>query len=123
MSYVIFIGMEIKTLEGPSRFLEIMGDSPRNRILDFLLGEINYDFTLKEIATKSRVGYATIKRIWHNFVKAKLVKPTRRVGKAVFYTYNKENSNGKALRKFYLEIIFSEAEKEAKISKDISVYR
>lgn len=31
--------MEIKSLEGPSRFLEVMGDSPRNRILDFLLGE------------------------------------------------------------------------------------
>ncbi len=113
--------MEIKSLEGPSKFLEVLGDSPKNRILDFLLGETNYDFTLKEIAIKSKVGYATIKRIWNNFVKANLVKPTRRIGKAVFYTYNKESSNGKALRKFYLEIIFSKVEKEAKISQKISV--
>jgi len=110
--------MEIKSLDGPSRFLEILGDSPRNRILDFLLGEINYDFTLKEIAIKSNVGYATIKRIWINFVEADLVKPTRKIGKAVFYTYNKESNSGKALRKFYLEVIFNEVEKEV-LQKEI----
>ena len=113
--------MEIKSLEGNSRFLEVLGDNPRNRILDFLLGEITYDFTLKEIATKSKVGYATIKRIWNHFVKSELVKPTRRVGKAVFFTYNNESDSGKALRKFYLEIIFNEIEKEAKVRKKISV--
>lgn len=113
--------MEIKSLEGPSRFLEVLGDSPRNKILDFLLGEINYDFTLKEIAIKSKVGYATIKRIWNNFIKSNLVKVTRRIGKAVFYTYNKESYNGKTLRKFYLEILFNEVEKEIKIPQKISV--
>ena len=107
--------MEIKDLEGPSKFLDVIGDSPRNRILDFLLGEVNYDFTLKEIAQKSRVGYATIKRIWSAFVKSGLVKETRRVGKAVFYTYNKESNVGKSMRKFYLEVIVSEAEKEVEI--------
>ena len=104
--------MEIKSLDGPSKFLEIMGNSPRNRILDFLLGEISYDFTLKEIAEKSNVGYATIKRIWKDFIKSDLVKSTRKVGKAIFYTYNKESENGKILRKFYLEIVFNEVEKE-----------
>lgn len=104
--------MEITTLDGPSKFLEVLGDSPRDRILDFLLGEINYDFTLKEIAKKSNVGYATIKRIWYHFIGAELVKETRKVGKAIFYTYNTESQEGKALRKFYLEIIFNEVEKE-----------
>jgi len=113
--------MEVKSLDGPSKFLEVLGDSPRNRILDFLLGEINYDFTLKEIAIKSKVGYATIKRIWFNFVGAELVKATRRVGKAVFYTYDKDSRNGMALRKFYLDIVFNEAEKEARISQEISI--
>lgn len=107
--------MEIKTLEGPSVFLQVMGESPKNRILDFMLGEIDYDFTLKEIALRSKVGYATIKRIWPDFIKATLVKPTRRIGKAIFYTYNQESHIGKALRNFYLNIIFKEVEKEAKI--------
>lgn len=107
--------MEIKSLEGSSTFLLVMGDSPKNRILDFLLGEVNYDFTLKEIAIKSKVGYATIKRIWPSFIKATLVKPTRRIGKAIFYKYNQESEIGKSLRKFYLDIIFKAIEKEVKI--------
>jgi len=113
--------MEIKTLEGPSAFLHVLGDSPRNRILDFLLGETEHDFTLKEIAVKGRVGYATIKRIWENFIESDLVKATRRVGKAVFYKYNKESISGKALRRFYLEILFTEAEKEAKSEQKVTV--
>ncbi len=112
--------MEIKSLEGPSKFLDVVGDSPRNRILDFLLGEISYDFTLKEIAQKSNVGYATIKRIWHEFVKSHLVKETRRVGKAIFYTYNKDSHVGKAMRTFYLDVIINEVEKEANIAEEIS---
>jgi len=106
--------MKIKTLEGPSKFLKVIGNSPRNRILDFLLGETNHDFTLKEIAEKSRVGYATIKRIWKEFIKADLVKETRRIGKAILYTYNAKSKNGKAMRKFYLEILFKEVKKEIK---------
>ncbi|MBN1377076.1 hypothetical protein JW949_01940 [Candidatus Woesearchaeota archaeon] len=115
--------MEIETLEGPSEFLKIMGDYPRNRILDFLLGNTNYDFTLKEIAKKSKVGYATIKRIWHHFIKTELVKPTRKVGKAVFYKYNNYGGNGKKLRKFYLEIIFNEVEKEVMNEKELMIIR
>ncbi len=111
--------MEITNLEGSSRFLEVIGDSPRNKILDFLLGELNYDFTLKEIAQKSRVGYATIKRIWKDFAKSGLVKETRRVGKAIFYTYNKDSHVGKAMRTFYLDVIMNEVEKEANITEEI----
>ncbi len=111
--------MEITNLDGPSKFLDIIGDSPRNRILDFLLGEISYDFTLKEIAQKSKVGYATIKRIWGDFVKSNLVRETRRVGKAIFYTYNNESHVGKAMRKFYLDVIVGEVEKEVNITEEI----
>ena len=104
--------MEVKSLHGPSVFLEVMGDSPRNRILDFLLGEVGYDFTLKEIAKRSNVGYATIKRIWNHFVAAKLVKETRRIGKAVLYTYNIDSFNGKTLRKFYLNLLIEHVEEK-----------
>jgi hypothetical protein len=107
-----YVDMEVQTLHGPSAFLEVMGSSPRNRILDFLLGEIGYDFTLKEIAERSHVGYATIKRIWNHFVSAKLVCGTRRIGKAVLYTYNVHSHNGKSLRRFYLDILCDVLEEE-----------
>jgi len=104
--------MEIKSLDGPSSFVDVMGASPFVRILDFLLGEVGYDFTLKEIAQKSGVGYATVKRIWERFVIHKLVRATRKVSKATFYTYDEKSATGRALRQFYLDVVFAEAEKE-----------
>ncbi len=105
--------MEIRSLDGPSIFLEILGDSPRNKIIDFLVGSIGMDYTLKEIAQGAGVGYATIKRIWPNFIKYNLVKSTRKVGKAVFYTYNTKSHIGKLLNNFHVEVIYSNIEKEA----------
>lgn len=104
--------MEIKDLHGSS-FFDVMGDTPRNRILDFLISEAGFDYTLKEIAKNSRVGYATIKRIWHNFVELGLVKQTRKVGKAIFYKYDNATHYGKLFKQFYLDVIFAEANKEA----------
>ena len=97
--------MELKNLD-KSTFLEVMGNNPRNKILDFLISENGYDYTLKEIAENSKVGYATIKRIWKHFVSNKLVKETRRVGKAVFYKYDDKSELGKKIKKFYLDVLF-----------------
>ncbi len=97
--------MELKNLD-KSTFLAIMGANPRNRILDFLISENGYDYTLKEIAENSKVGYATIKRIWKHFVSNDLVRETRRVGKAVFYKYDDKSELGKKIKKFYLDILF-----------------
>ncbi|MBL7100914.1 MAG: helix-turn-helix transcriptional regulator [Nanoarchaeota archaeon] len=101
--------MEIKNLN-KSTFLDVMGDTPRNRILDFLISENGFDYTLKEIAENSKVGYATIKRIWNQFVKNNLVKETRRVGKAVFYKYDDKTNLGKKIKAFYLDILFASLE-------------
>lgn len=101
--------MELKNLD-KSTFLAIMGDNPRNRILDFLISENGYDYTLKEIAENSKVGYATIKRIWEHFVNNDLVRETRRVGKAVFYKYDDKSELGKKIKKFYLDILFAALE-------------
>lgn len=109
--------MELKSTD-KSTFLEVMGDNPRNRILDFLISENGYDYTLKEIAENSKVGYATIKRIWKHFVVNGLVRETRRVGKAVFYKYDDQNELGKKIKKFYLDILFAALEpSERKVAK------
>ena len=77
----------------------------------------------KEIAKNSRVGYATIKRIWQPFVELGLVKQTRKVGKAIFYKYDNTTHYGRLFEKFYLDIIFTEANKEAQkylVEKQVS---
>jgi hypothetical protein len=107
--------MEIKNLNN-STFLDVMGDNPRNRILDFLISENGFDYTLKEIAEQSMVGYATIKRIWNHFVKNNLVRETRKIGKAVFYKYDDKSEMGKRIKEFYLDVLFAGVEPEKKLA-------
>lgn len=116
--------MELKNLN-KSTFLEVMGDNPRNRILDFLISENGFDYTLKEIAENSKVGYATIKRIWKQFVNNDLVKETRRIGKAIFYKYNDKSKLGKKIKIFYLDILFTalEPDKRKAVKKELETER
>ena len=74
-----------------SLFLKLMGDNPRNRILDFFIVSTDWDYSLKEIAKNSKVGYSTVKLIMPDFVKAKWIVPRRKISKIKLYHLNKKN--------------------------------
>ncbi len=44
-------------------FLEVMGNSPRNRILDFLIENRRTSWQYKEIIKSQEIGYSTLKKI------------------------------------------------------------
>ena len=72
-------------------FLQYMGDSPKTRILDFLINGRMFDYSLTEIANKSGVSWSTFKRVWPSFITQKLVEHTRDIGKAKLFKLNFEN--------------------------------
>ena len=74
-----------------SVFLQIIGDSPKARILDFLLMFPKFDYSLTEIARNSGVGYATLQLLWPDFVNKKIVVQTRIIGKAKLFKLNEDN--------------------------------
>lgn len=78
-------------MEEKSIFLSIVGDSPKARILDFLLMFPKFDYSLTDIARNSNVGYSTLQLLWADFVKRKIVIPTRTIGKAKLFKLNEEN--------------------------------
>ena len=78
--------MEIKSL-----FIEFMGDSQQIRLLDFLLTERNIDFSITDMAKNSKIGRATLYRIWKDLIKNKLIIKTREIGKAKLFKLNTEN--------------------------------
>ncbi len=80
-----------------SLFIEFMGDSPQIRVLDFLLTERNIDFSITDMAKNSKIGRATLYRIWKDLLKNKLIVKTREIGKAKLYKFNTENSFVKKL--------------------------
>ena len=74
-----------------SLFIEFMGDSPTIRILDYLLTERELDFSITDMAENSRIGRATLYRIWDKLIENKIIVHTRDIGRAKLFKLNKEN--------------------------------
>ena len=100
-------------------FLEVFGDSPILRVLDFLVVNEEFDYSMTDIASLSGVGYSTLKLFWNKLEKDNIIKHTRTVGKAKMYLLNFDNSVVKKFRDFYWETtkqsVHSEIEETAKI--------
>ena len=65
-----------------SVFLQEEKNTPKNRIWSFLIVHSEYDYSMKDIARYSGVGYTTLKEIWKEFRGKNIVIETRIVGKA-----------------------------------------
>lgn len=87
-----------------SIFLEVMGNYPINRVLDFLIIHEDFDYSMKEIAVKSGVGYSTLKLFWKDLVNSGIMEFTRNIGKAKLYKLNKKNSIVEQFKKLYWTI-------------------
>ena len=91
--------METKTI-----FLEIFRDSPMLKVLDFLIVNEDFDYSMTDIAANSGVGYSTLKLFWRKLEENSIIKQTRTVGKAKMYRLNFANPVIKKFRDFYWEI-------------------
>ena len=108
--------MQMKTT-----FLQIFGDSPILRVLDFLIVNEDFDYSMTDIATQSGVGYSTLKLFWNKLEESKIVKQTRVVGKAKMYRLNSDNLVVKKFRDFYWETTKQAVHQEIKEKKMIAV--
>lgn len=89
-------------MENPtSIFLRIYGDSPKLRIMDYLIVNDDYDHSMKDIAINAGIGYTTIKQFWNQLVFTGIIKHTRIIGKAKMYNLNKKNPAVEQFIKLY----------------------
>ena len=80
-------------------FIEIFGNNPAMKVLDFLITFQLYDYPLTEIARNSGVSYSTLQTFWPKLEKNEIVVKTRRVGKSDLYKLNTSNPAIKQLIK------------------------
>ena len=90
-------------METKTAFLQIFGESPMLKVLDFLVVNEDFDYSMTDIADQSGVGYSTLKLFWKKLEESKIVKQTRVVGKAKMYRLNFDNPVVKKFRDFYWE--------------------
>ena len=81
--------MRIK--KNKSMFLEVFGDTPKLRVLDFLIENHFFDYPITEIAKQADVSYNSIKLFFNEWVKEGILIKTRKVGKSDYYKLNIEN--------------------------------
>jgi len=102
-----------------SIFLKKQGSIPKNKVLDFLIVHQEFDYSLKDIARFSKIGYTTLKKMKNDLIKNKWIVLTREVGKAKMYKLNLNSSMVNKFVEFYWSVIDSEIESE-KESKSYS---
>ena len=99
-------------MKNESIFIEIFGNNPIMKALDFLITYQLFDYPLTEIARNSGVSYSTLQTFWNKLEKNNIVMKTRRVGKSDLYKLNINNPAVKQLLKLDWNFIKGE-EQEA----------
>ena len=86
-------------MKNESIFIEVFGNNPIMKVLDFLITFQLFDYPMTEIAKNSEVSYSTLQTFWDRLEKNKIVIKTRRVGKSDLYRLNTDNPAIKQLIK------------------------
>ena len=101
-----------------SLLIRALGNSPKLRILDYLLNYKLNDFTKKEIVEALGMSKLTFYKYFKDLEELGLVTATRKIGRATLYKANIENPMVKMMieyeTKLSLQIAGQEAEKMRK---------
>jgi len=89
----------MKIKENKSLFLNYLGDTPKLRVMDFLIENHFFDYPITEIARESNVSYNSIKVFFPYFIKSEIIVKTRKVGKSDYFKLNLDNQFVKNLIK------------------------
>jgi DNA-binding transcriptional ArsR family regulator len=86
-------------------FRKSLGDTPKIRVLEFLIEGRELDYSITDIAEGAEIGRTTLFRIWEDLIKNKIIISTRQIGNAKLYKLNRENPFVKKMIEIFDEII------------------
>jgi len=92
-------------MENETIFLEVFGNNPVMKVLDFLITYQLFDYPLTEIARNSGVSYSTLQTFWNKLEKNCIVVKTRRLGKSDLFKLNTKNPAVKQMLKLDWNLI------------------
>ena len=90
-----------------SIFVEIFGESPLIKVLDFFLTFPSFDYSKTQVADEVGISRITIDKIWKELIKKEIIVKTRAIGRAELYKLNTENPRVKILMKIGIELASS----------------
>ena len=102
----------------PTIFRELFGDTPKVRVLEYLLEGRELDHSIGDIAEGAGINRVTLFRLWPKIEKSRLVAHTRNIGNAKLFKLNMKNPYVKNLVELFDKLI-SEEFKRAGVEKDL----
>lgn len=97
-------------------FRKAVGDTPKIRVLEFLIEGRELDYSLTDIAEGAEIGRTTLFRIWDDFVCLGIVKHTRNIGNAKLYKLNMENPFVNKMTAIFDTVVVKLIKKKEKIT-------
>lgn len=86
-------------------FRKALGDSPKIRVLEFLIEGRELDYSISDIAEGAEIGRTTLFRIWEDLIKSEVILFVRQIGNAKLYKLNRENVFVRKMVEVFDEII------------------
>lgn len=86
-------------------FTKAVGNTPKIKVLEFLIEGRELDYSLSDIAEGSGIGRTTLFRVWKDLEKLQFVKQTRTIGNAKLFRINRENVFVKKLIELFDSLI------------------
>ncbi len=99
-------------------FRELLGDTPKIRVLEYLLEGRELDHSIGDIAEGAGINRVTLFRMWDEIEKSKIIVHTRNIGNAKLYKLNMGNPYVKILIDLFDRIINVDF-REEKIKKKV----
>lgn len=86
-------------------FRELFGDTPKIRVLEYLLEGRELDHSIEDIAEGAGINRVTLFSMWSKLEESEIITHTRGVGKAKLYKINIKNPYVEILIEIFDKVI------------------
>jgi len=86
-------------------FREYLDDTPKIRVLEFLIEGRELDYSISDIAEGAEIGRTTLFRIFEDLLKTGIIVLTREIGNAKLFRLNMKSNFVRKLVEVFDEII------------------
>lgn len=101
-----------------SLLIRTLGDNPKLRIVDFLIDNVLFDFSKKEMIEGSGISRPTFNKYFDDLEKQGIVKVSRKFGGTKLYQLNKDSPVVKAILELDNDLSQAYADKIEKGEKE-----
>ena len=120
MKKFIYFSYLVSSMKEQSFLLQLTGDLPLFKIVDFLVENKGMDFSKTDIAKGSGISRASLFNYWEELEKHGIMKVTRRFGKTKLYTLNAKSVIAQRILDLEKALI-AEALEKARQKKEVLV--